>query len=152
MNRTILTLLGGIAAMAMPAVAEAGGRTHWDVSVGVGIGGDRSWGRTSVHVSNGSRHGWSHRYYEPRFRHAPVFRPPPAYVCPSVVYAPPPVVYAPPPVVYAPAPVVCAPPVVYRPMPAYGYPPVYCPPAPPPVVYAPPPPYASYRVSVYYSR
>ena len=91
-----LGLFAGLAALALPAVAQAG-HVHWGLSFGIGIGPS---------------------YVYPAYRYCPppppvtYYAPPPAvYLSPAPVYAPPPVVYEPPPVVYS-APVY-DPPVVY---------------------------------------
>lgn len=95
-----LALLAGLAATALPAVAEAGGR--WGFSFGFGpVGG--------YYASPG--YCYRPRYYCP----PPVYYGPPPVAYDAPAYYPP-TYYAPPPVVYsAPPAVVYDPPVVYGP-------------------------------------
>ena len=103
-----LAWLVGMAAMALPAVAEAHGRVGFLFGIGVGP--------SYCYPSYGGYYGYcGPRYYAPP---AVVYAPPPVYYSqPAPVYAPAPVYsYAPPAVEYAPPPVVYdAPPVVYGP-------------------------------------
>jgi len=100
-----LALLGGLAAMALPAVAQAHWRGGLGLSFGIGISPAYSYPA----------------YCAPRYYYPPAYVAP-AYVPPPVVYAPPPVVYDPPAVVYGPPPVVYdAPVVVYGPSISTGF-------------------------------
>src|SRR5579864_9040257 len=91
-----LTLLAGLAAMALPAVAQA--HPHIGLSFGIRIGP-------------------AYAYCGPRYCPPPVtyYAPPPVVYAPAPAYAPPPVVYAAPPVYYD------APPVVYGPSISLGF-------------------------------
>ena len=98
-----LSWLGGLAAMALPAVCQAHSHVSFGFSLGLGVSPAYCYPRYYP--------AYSPRYYAP----PPIvyYSPPPAtYVAPAPVYAPPPVVYDPPAVYEAPA-VVYGPPVVY---------------------------------------
>jgi hypothetical protein len=77
-----LSLLGGLAAMALPAMAQAG-HTHFNLSFGLGLG---------FGVSPGYCYP---RSCYPRYYSSYYCAPPPA-VYAEPVYVPPPVVYVPP--------------------------------------------------------
>ena len=102
-----LSWLVGVAAMGLPAVAQA----HTRFSIGVGFGLSAGFGPS---YGCYSPYRWGPRYYYAPAPPVVYYAPPPVYAEPAQVYAAPPVTYSAPAVVYAPPSVVyAAPPVVY---------------------------------------
>jgi hypothetical protein len=104
----VLTLVGALAASALPSTALAGDphavRDRW---AGAAIGAAAVVaGAAILHSLATPPAAVPTSGYHPQ--------PPVVYTPPPVVYTPPPVIYTPPPVVYRP-PVVYHPPVIYRP-------------------------------------